>query len=101
MRKGDRSEGKAGEVQESSGNLGPKRRSKSLAGGDELWVSGPEMRRFYWYLEQKRAKGKCGLSEDKASEVQEPSGNLGPKRRSKSLDGGDELWVSGPEMRRF
>ena len=64
--KSDLSEDKAGEVQGSSGILGPKRRSKSLAGGDELWVPGPEMRRFYWYLEQKRAKGKSDLSEDKS-----------------------------------
>ena len=48
-----------------------------------------------------QAKGKSDLSEDKSGEVQESSGILGPKRRSKNLAGGDELWVSGPEMRRF
>ena len=99
--KSDLSDNKAGEVQESSGILGLKHENKSLAGGGEFWDSGPEIRRFLWYFEQNRAMGKGDRSEGKAGEVQESSGNLGPKRRSKSLAGGGELWVSGPEMRRF
>ena len=46
------------------------------------------MRRFLWYFEQ---KGKSDLSDDKAGEAQDPSGILGPKRRSKSLDGGSGI----------
>ena len=41
------------------------------------------------------------LSEDKASEVQESSGILGLKRENKSVAGGGESGLPGPEMRRF
>ena len=94
------SEDKASEVQESSGILGLKRRSKSSDVGQESWISGPEMRRFWWSFERMQAKRKGDRSEDKADEVQESSGILGPKRRSKSLAGGEESRLSGPEMRR-
>ena len=51
------------------------------------------MCRFWWYFEQQRAKGKIDLSEDKASEVQESSGILGLKRRSKCLAGSRVLEI--------
>ena len=58
-----------------------------MAGGDELWVSGREMRRFLWYFEQMRAKMRSGRSKAKMLQEQESSGLLDKNEQNERATG--------------
>ena len=58
-----------------------------MVGGDELWVSGREMRRFLWYFGLMRAKMRSGWREAKMLQEQESSGLLDKNEQNERATG--------------